>query len=353
MPGDEETFEITFSPKGNKAFSGAVSIKSNDPSASEITIPIAGEGKNVEMSPKIKTSFSSLDFGMTSTNNERPLKITNKGLTDLQITGIKIDKDPDGVFQIQNAGLSTIAPDSTYTLMIKFNPIDNTNYSAILKITSTATNTPELSVPLTGEGKGVAAKSNLVVSVEVVDFGKVSDNKTLPLNITNSGYGELEIQNNRIIDDKDGVFKIVTNMETTLNHGETSYNEIKFTPKANKLYTASFRITSTANNGAEKLVPIQGEGFGFVGVDDQDPITPVTLMPNPVTDKINLCLQSDNNCKAQISIFNSIGNNVATYNVSVSEGKNNIMIDVAKLSHGTYHIQADLNGKIIKTSFVK
>lgn len=351
LPGAEQDIEITFTPKANKQFTATLKILSN---ASPLSIPISGEGSGVEIAPKIKADFTALDFGTTGTSVTSDLVLTNKGLAPLEFTAFTITNDADGAFQVLNPSTSPLQPDASYTLQVKFSPIDKKYYSANLKITSTATNNPVLTIPLSGQGSGASAKNYLTVISASLDFGKVDSNKTIEIKYTNSGYGDLEIQKNSIEDDAYSVFKITQNMETTLNHGDTAYIQIKFTPKENKIYTANFKITSNAENGIEKLVPISGEGDGFVGVNDNTSDNPIlSASPNPANDKMNLTLQSLSAGSAGISIVNSIGAVCSEFDYNLIAGENIISVDISKLSHGTYFITVVQNREIFKTSFSK
>lgn len=90
---------------------------------------------------------------------------------------------------------------------------------------------------------------------------------------------------------------------------------------------------------------------GNLGIDNPSAlISSSNIYPNPATDIVNIEFTLTENQKADVRLFNAIGEQL-TINQSTNgfQGENNMQLDVADLSEGVYFAQIMLNGNIAAT----
>lgn len=95
-----------------------------------------------------------------------------------------------------------------------------------------------------------------------LDFEKVPVSRTLKLKVKNSGILPLKIENLTIENDPDAAFKILTKFPFIIGYKMESEVEVEFTPKQNKPYNSTLKITSNAGNGKTKSIGLTGTGSG-------------------------------------------------------------------------------------------
>lgn len=108
------------------------------------------------------------------------------------------------------------------------------------------------------------AKPQIQLSSNTIDFKRVDESKTMSLEIQNKGLADLIINEMTIVNDNDGVFRLVNANVNTIEPYQTVKIDIEFTPKANKNYSAVLKIKSNSATGALQDVQLYGVGFGVV-----------------------------------------------------------------------------------------
>ncbi len=108
------------------------------------------------------------------------------------------------------------------------------------------------------------AKPQIQLSSNTIDFKRVDDSKIMSLEIHNKGLADLIINEMTIVNDNDGVFRLVNANVNTIEPYQTTIIDIEFTPKANKNYSAVLKIKSNSATGALQDVQLYGVGFGVV-----------------------------------------------------------------------------------------
>lgn len=107
------------------------------------------------------------------------------------------------------------------------------------------------------------AKPEITTSENRMEFGKVSDEKIMTIEVKNTGLATLDISD-IIINDENGVFELVSSNTATVVPYGTYDLEVKFTPKENVFYTGRIRILSNAENATEKSITTTGQGIDVV-----------------------------------------------------------------------------------------
>lgn len=114
--------------------------------------------------------------------------------------------------------------------------------------------------------------------------------------------------------------------------------------------TSYYRLKQIDHNGKfvfSNIIAVKGDKINKLTVSD--------VYPNPATKVLNLVIASPFNVKANISITDVTGKVVASINNNLTEGNNNIQLNVADLSKGAYLLKVvcgnDCSSNIVK--FVK
>lgn len=139
-PGSTRLVDVTFTPTADTAYSGTITLVSDDPDTPELAIAVEGTGVNLcdICSPLIDvdTGGSSpteiTDFFYTSFTgpDERTVTIWNVGDEDLEVSAVTVNNDvlsPSGTFSVGGIRTPvTIAPYGSDTFTITFTATDTT-----------------------------------------------------------------------------------------------------------------------------------------------------------------------------------------------------------------------------------
>ena len=183
-PGEEVDFTVSFSPTTpGTAESAIIRIASNDPGAPYVDLMATGTG-GVARSELMVADGG--DFGRVCRGSfaDRELTVNNSGDCPLSITAIT-SSSPDFSAPTVLAYPLRVAPGTSITVPIRFQPAAIGSSSATIKVVSDAVNSPA-QVRVTG----MAPPPRLVLSIaDDGDFGHVcvGDFEDLPLTLSNSG----------------------------------------------------------------------------------------------------------------------------------------------------------------------
>ncbi len=95
-------------------------------------------------------------------------------------------------------------------------------------------------------------------------FPGVSTSDTSSITVTNNGILPLFITDLAFESNKDSVFEILSKTPIILTYKMSAKINVKFTPKQNKSYNTTLKITSNASNGGVKSISVIGTGSGVV-----------------------------------------------------------------------------------------
>ncbi|NLO18998.1 MAG: S8 family serine peptidase [Ignavibacteria bacterium] len=192
------------------------------------------------------------DTVMLSSSSTKSVQIKNTGTVPVNISNVEIvpgEAVPDGVFVISNTAPSSIEPDNTATLRIKFSPDIVGERTASLKITNDGD--PEiLSVKLTGSGKEASS---------VEDFEKYYSARISPNPIRDQALLELSIpkEANYSIELIDGL----GNVQFSVFNGYLERGTYKYALSFNSALTGSglyfLRISDGESSALKKIVLVK------------------------------------------------------------------------------------------------
>jgi hypothetical protein len=151
LAGRSADVTVRFSPNASGGVSGTLSIASNDPARSAVTVTLTGTGA-AGPAPTISLAPASLDFGAISTGQIKDLKLSigNTGAADLVVRSI-LSSSSDFTF-ISSALPVTVVPGRTTDITVRFAPSAGGPASASLTIASNDSARPNLAISMTGSG---------------------------------------------------------------------------------------------------------------------------------------------------------------------------------------------------------
>lgn len=357
-PYSKKSVEVNFKPKDNVYYNALLKVHSNDKTAAVKTIQLTGIGYGVTPNPEIVLETELVEFGNISDMGEYDLVIKNSGYASLEISNISIMDDFEDVFSIKFEGAVQIEKEQQKAFKLKFAPHENKEYNARLKIESNDPKNGTIYAYITGTGEGVTTYAIIEAIGGTLEFGNASEKISKEIEITNSGYKTLKIDQMMINGDQNGVFKIITEKTIELNHNDKQKIEVSFTPTENKEYAAELIIKSNADNYSEINVPLTGTGSGIVSVNEASNIDlNISLRQNPVSDVLIFDIVN-NKEPGDISfeLMDILGRRVANSgSIYLNGGINVFSLPVPNIPAGNYIAVSTFNGKmlILKIIIVK
>lgn len=100
--------------------------------------------------------------------------------------------------------------------------------------------------------------------------------------------------------------------------------------------------------------PVKSSQFNVSEQVRDNSINNVSVYPNPVSDILKISFKSNNQNKAVITLFNTIGNQVVTDQTEVNEGNNLFSIDIRKnaIAPGVYFVRLAVENEVFLRKLV-
>ncbi len=257
-PGATATLNVTFAPAAGGSRWASLSIVHNA-AAQPQTVLLTG----VATEPVISITPASLNFGnqaVGTSGTPTTVTIANSGQGTLLITSIVIQgaNAADFAFTPQTLPLS-IAPASSKTIPVTFQPTTSGSRSATLVISDNAAGTPH-AVALSGTGIAPV----LSVSPSSINFGsqRVSTTGTaITATLSNTGNATLVISALGVTGANAADFQISSSppLPISISPGQSTTVGLKFSPTATGARSASLSITNN-NTGTPFALPLNGTG---------------------------------------------------------------------------------------------
>lgn len=329
-----------FNPLEEGTFEANLVVNSNATNKPVLTIPVKGVLDGIVPLPTIEFNASILEFGQTGTYKEQDLAVVNNGNVNLVIDSIYVPSPDDKIFKVIGEAPKVIAAGKTANVKIRFTPAKSETYFTEIIFKSNATNDPEATIGLSGEGITVKPYSTLKLNADTINFGTVSSIIYTNLIILNDGNKDLTISNFSLQNNQEGAFKVEEGAKTVIKPNEQINVSISFDPKENKTYEATLLIKSDAQNDGLKLIGLVGTGEGIIiGSIDNELSEKIKLYPNPTINNLQLELPLEirpNNIEL-INIMDITGNLIQTLEKSELEITNQtLQFRLKNLSAGVY-----------------
>jgi subtilisin family serine protease len=188
QPGETASLTLQIDAKNLYAgnYSGSITIKSNDPSHPEISIPVS---ISVSGAPALAATPGSLSFPDTyrQSQNSLNLKLSNTGTEVTTITSIRFDRAD---FSSTISAPVSVEPGKTLTMPVTFTPASSGSITGNLTILSNASNAPTLTIPLSGSGLIPPSLNLSPSSITTTLAHKETQSRTVT--ISNSGGSSMQ-----------------------------------------------------------------------------------------------------------------------------------------------------------------
>lgn len=215
-PGQSATYTIRFTPTagGNRIGLFTVATNGRDSGVQSTTLNGFGIAPLIQTSPSLLFKSKRVPIGDTL---EESVVISSIGAASLYFTGFPItgdDNNSQDDYFISRYPANPMAPGTTDTLKIKFNPKVEGGRPAVLTINSNALNSPTININM----KGVGVIPRMVVAPTYLDFDstQVSDSMCKSIMVYNVGSDTLTLKN-QYFASNDGDFSFTPLSGTGLN----------------------------------------------------------------------------------------------------------------------------------------
>jgi hypothetical protein len=201
-------------------------------------------------------AFGNVPTGLTNTQT---MSVSNSGYADLNITQASVTGAGFAM-----SGLTapvTIAAGRSSTFTVAFNPTTATGFNGSLSLTSNASNSPTMGIPLSGTG--VTQVLQLSVGPNAVAFGNVpaGNSGTQPLTLTNSGNANVTVS--QITVSGTALSETGITLPVTLSPNQTASFNAVFAPTGAVNLNGTITVVSTASNSP---TVVSATGTGYVPV---------------------------------------------------------------------------------------
>jgi len=182
--------------------------------------------------------------------------VSNSGNADLSISQASVTGAGFSMSGL-NAPI-TIAAGQSNSFTVSFTPTATTSYGGSISITSNASNSPTVTIPLSGTG--VAQVLQLSVSPNPVAFGNVAagSSGTQAVTLRNSGNANLTVS--QITASGTSLSQTGIALPVTLSPNQTANFSAVFSPTGTVTLNGTITVISTASN-SPTVVSATGAGF--------------------------------------------------------------------------------------------
>ncbi len=261
-PNGSTTFSITFSPTSAGMKRAVLHITSNDPNKSPFDIQLTGNGTPaiaIEQPTRVRLNdgVSNVGFGSVLLGNSQLLTFTIRsvGSAALNVTGSSVDGANAADFSVQNLTPGLLAPGTSSTFQVRFEPSSTGTRTAMLHLASNdplvasfdivlsgscAPRSPTIDVGVYSYGYGLTS------GVSTISFGAplIGSSSSRTVYIRNYGTADLTGLSASTTGAHASEFSVGPLSSTPLSPFGSRSFEVTFAPAAAGLRTAVLRITS-------------------------------------------------------------------------------------------------------------
>ena len=262
LPGATETIVVGFYPTGSGARSASLSLTSNDPDESFVSVSLTGTGALLE--PDISVSSSSHDYGNVAVgeSSNQIFTVTNDGTSDLTVSTTTLSGPNAAEFNIDSgAGPFILTPGASQTVMVGFYPSTVGAKLASLDLTSNDPDEGSVSVSLTGTGS--LLEPDITTSPSSHDYGSVvlGQSASQSFTITNDGTSDLTVSATALSGANAAEFNIDSGAGPfILTPGASQTVMVGFYPSTVGAKLASLDLTSDDPDEGNVSVSLTGTG---------------------------------------------------------------------------------------------
>ena len=238
-PGQSLTVNLTFAPQTSGASAGELFV-----TGPNVTVPLSGTGATTTAAGQLSITPTSVNFGdmNVGSTGTQPITMSASGAS----VTVSADSSNASQFALQGATLPvTIAAGKSLSYNVAFKPTASGAVSGSLSFTSNASNSPKLSVPLSGTGTTTTTAGKLSVIPSSVSFGDVSVGATGTQAISMSASGASVTVSADASSSSQFVLEGAT-LPFTIPAGQSVSYNVAFKPTASATVSGSLSFTSNA-----------------------------------------------------------------------------------------------------------
>jgi Abnormal spindle-like microcephaly-assoc'd, ASPM-SPD-2-Hydin len=247
--GQNISMNVQFAPTVAGGATGSIILTDTAPNSPQ-TISLAGSG--VASNATLTLNPGSIAFGsvVVGSNSSQTVTITNTGTSSATITQVAASGSGFSVTGITVP--VTLGAGQNTTFSAVFDPTTAGNASGTIAVTSSST---DPTVALTGTGTQGALSANPAS----INFGSllIGSSGTVPVTLTNSGTASVTISSDNVSGAAFSISGLTTPL--TLNAGQNTSFNAKFSPTASGSVSGSISITSNAP-GSPLAISLSGSG---------------------------------------------------------------------------------------------
>ena len=257
-PGDALTVTVAFTPSAHGARAAQLVAASDAFGTASLTIPLTGRGigAHVVLTP------DTLDFGSTNVGSASPprsVTVANTGDDTLVVSAIVLGGADGADFTEAQALPLTIGAGSSAAVAFQFVPTAGGERTATATFTTSDPFAPTTALALDGGGQTptVTATPNQLAFGDV----RVGSGASLPLQLSNTGSGELTIAG-LVIDGAEATEFVLDAiaLPLVLEPGGSANLHVNYDPTVVASESAQLEVTSDDPNDADLVVPLSGIG---------------------------------------------------------------------------------------------
>jgi hypothetical protein len=238
-PGQSLTVNLTFAPQTSGASAGELFV-----TGPNVTVPLSGTGATTTAAGQLSITPTSVNFGdmNVGSTGTQPITMSASGAS----VTVSADSSNASQFALQGATLPfTIPAGKSLSYNVAFKPTASGVVSGSLSFTSNSSNSPKLSVPLSGTGTTTTTAGKLSITPSSVSFGDVSVGATGTQAISMSASGASVTVSADASSSSQFVLEGAT-LPFTIPAGQSVSYNVAFKPTASATVSGSLSFTSNA-----------------------------------------------------------------------------------------------------------
>lgn len=257
--GKSAEIEVVYNSSDTKDDTGTVKIASNDPDSPEVKVELVGKGQGCNMvAAPTQLHFTRADKKQVTLVNQGNRPCIFKGATFSTGTSKEFS------FFLPPPAAQALSPGQKLDFLVKFTPQDATADKGALVLESDDPDQPKLEVALTSALSSPNA-CEITPSPTILQFGFIGTGKSrqLPVELTNSGYGDCYLTEATINPNPSNVYSVRTQIPAQgqiIPSGSKFSLTVAFTPGAAGTFNGVLNLKSNDSRGKPITVKLVGLG---------------------------------------------------------------------------------------------
>ena len=263
QPGNTVSVAVNYTPTNTGADSGALVVRSNDPSSPSVSVSVGGTGIlapvcNLSLS-SASLAFSTVAIGSTA---NRSVQLNNTGTAACQLSALTVSGSGYSLGSGAPSATAQIAPGGSASVPVTFSPVLPGASSGSLTIASNDPDTPSAVVTLTGTGQQATTPCSLQATSTVLNFGSVvqGTTSTLSATLTNAGGSSCTVNSLTVAGTDFDLGSSAPSVPLNLAAGGSAQVPVAYSPTSTSPATGSLSIGSTDQAHPVIVISLSGAG---------------------------------------------------------------------------------------------